>query len=268
VARRGDRRGPLFGVHSQGAGSFDGTARPQLMVGETNIGGFGFGPNPSPEIYVYRRIGDARDAAGWERVQVDRHGTHEAQVVDLDGDGLADIAGDEENTELGDDPRDGIVSWWENRTVVSGTVPAGCPDPAGCDPASPVGPSPAAPPSCDDVRGCRPDVACDDPARRALAAAACACREAGTAECAGPALVPELARQRERACRALDRAAAAPSQRVLERPARQAGRALGRARKSVAAAAGGLPSPCAQALLAGLEEARRQAAASAGARAG
>ena len=50
--------GPLFGVHSQGAGSFDGTARPQLMVGETNIGGFGFGPNPSPEIYVYRRLGD------------------------------------------------------------------------------------------------------------------------------------------------------------------------------------------------------------------
>jgi hypothetical protein len=86
------------------------------MVGETNIGGFGFGPNPSPEIYVYRRVGDARDPAGWERMRVDTHGTHEAQVVDLDGDGYADIAGDEENTELIENPRDGIVSWWWNRS--------------------------------------------------------------------------------------------------------------------------------------------------------
>ena len=80
------------------------------MVGETNIGGFGFGPNPSPQIYVYRLVGNPRDPAGWERNLVDDHGTHEAQVVDLDGDGYADIAGDEENTELIENPRDGVVN--------------------------------------------------------------------------------------------------------------------------------------------------------------
>src|SRR5262245_22027258 len=59
--------GPLFGVHSQAVGAFDGTARPQIMVGETNIGGFGFGVNPSPQIYVYRLLGAASDPAAWER---------------------------------------------------------------------------------------------------------------------------------------------------------------------------------------------------------
>ena len=53
--------GPLFGVHSQGAGSFDGTARPQLMVGETNIGGFGFGPKPNPPMFVSPTITCGRD---------------------------------------------------------------------------------------------------------------------------------------------------------------------------------------------------------------
>jgi hypothetical protein len=38
--------GPLFGVHSQAVARFDGTARPQVMVGETDIGGYGFGPKP------------------------------------------------------------------------------------------------------------------------------------------------------------------------------------------------------------------------------
>ena len=92
--------GPLFGVHSQSAGRFDGTARPQVMVGETNIGGFGFGPNPAAEIYIYRRVGIASEPSGWERILVDTRGTHEATAADFDGDGYDDIAGDEENTEL------------------------------------------------------------------------------------------------------------------------------------------------------------------------
>src|SRR5262245_7471815 len=114
--------GPLFGVHSQANAAFDGTSRPQIMVGETNIGGFGFGVNPSPHIYIYRLLGAASDPAAWERTLVDNMGTHEARAVDLDGDGLPDITGDEENTGLLNPPRNGRVSWWQNDTVVSGTV--------------------------------------------------------------------------------------------------------------------------------------------------
>jgi hypothetical protein len=209
--------GPLFGVHSQGAGSFDGTPRPQLMVGETNIGGFGFGPNPSPEIYVYRRIGDARAPSGWERILVDTHGTHEAQVVDLNGDGLSDIAGDEENTELIAEPRHGVVSWWEAR-VPSPPVPP-CTDPAGCAPS---------PPSCDDPARCPADVACSDPVRRSLAAAACTCREAGATACAEAVIPPTTARRHARACTSITRASTASSDRSMVRRAGSAARAIGR----------------------------------------
>jgi hypothetical protein len=114
--------GPLFGVHSQADADFDGTSRPQIMVGETNIGGFGFGVNPSPHIYIYRLLGAASDPASWERTLVDNMGTHEARAVDLDGDGLPDIVGDEENTDLLTPPRNGRVSWWQNVTAAGGTT--------------------------------------------------------------------------------------------------------------------------------------------------
>jgi FG-GAP-like repeat len=114
--------GPLFGVHSQAVGEFDGTSRPQVMVGETNIGGFGFGVNPSPHIYIYRLLGSASDPASWERTLVDNTGTHEARAVDIDGDGLPDLVGDEENTDLLNPPRNGRVSWWQNVTAAGGTA--------------------------------------------------------------------------------------------------------------------------------------------------
>jgi len=112
--------GPLFGVHSQAVAHFDGTSRPQVMVGETNIGGYGFGVNPDPQIYIYRLIGAASDPAGWDRTLVDHDGTHEARAVDLNGDGFPDIAGGEENTDLLNPPQNGQVSWWENTTGSGG----------------------------------------------------------------------------------------------------------------------------------------------------
>src|SRR5262249_20562969 len=113
--------GPIFGVHSQAVARFDGSARPQVMVGETNIAGFDIGPNPNPHIYIYRLIGSASDRAGWERTVVENFGTHEAQAVDLNGDGLPEIAGTEENTDLVG--RNGTVSWWQNVTASGPTRP-------------------------------------------------------------------------------------------------------------------------------------------------
>jgi FG-GAP-like repeat len=115
--------GPLFGVHSQAVARFDGSSRPQVMVGETNIAGFDIGPNSNPHVYVYRLLGSASDPAGWERTGVDHHGTHEAQAIDLNGDGLPDIAGTEENTDLLSPPRNGTVSWWQNVTATGPTRP-------------------------------------------------------------------------------------------------------------------------------------------------
>jgi hypothetical protein len=103
---------PLFGVHSQVVARFDGSNRPQVMVGETNIGGFGFGTNPSPQLYVYRLLGAAADPAAWERTTIDTVGTHEAQAVDLDGDGLPDLVGHDENTDL--TGTNGPVQAWQN----------------------------------------------------------------------------------------------------------------------------------------------------------
>jgi hypothetical protein len=250
--------GPLFGVHSQGKGSFDGTARPQFMVGETNIGGFGFGPNPSPEIFVYRLLGAARDPAGWERTRVDTRGTHEAQVVDLDGDGYADIAGDEENTELIEHPRDGVVSWWWNRTFAPpdlGTTTTTTHHPPGATPTSTLPPS-----ACDDPARCPDTVACDDPERRTLAAAACVCRAAGVADCADAVFAPRVSRSRGRACTTLDRAAVTPRYRTMMRKARSAHRLLARAMKSVNADWALLPWSCTTSLMAGLDDARRRTA--------
>jgi hypothetical protein len=106
--------GPLFGVHSQVAAAFDGTLRPQIMVGETGVGGFDFGVNPSPQLYVYRLLGAAADPAAWERTTIDTLGTHEATAVDLDGDGRLDLLGHQENMELLG--LNGPVNAWRNDT--------------------------------------------------------------------------------------------------------------------------------------------------------
>jgi lysophospholipase L1-like esterase len=110
-----DRSG-LFGVHSQVAASFDGTNTPQVMIGETNFGGWSYGINTDPQIYIYRLLGPADNSASWQRTVIDSVGTHEAVVADFNGDGKPDIAGHDENTDFINPPQNGSVHWWTNYT--------------------------------------------------------------------------------------------------------------------------------------------------------
>ena len=101
--------GPLFGVHSLVTGSFDGCARPEVVVADTNAGGWDFGVAPDPHVLLFRLL-----PGGWSRTVVDSVGAHDLQVADLDRDGLPDLLGHEENTDRLDPPRDGRVWWWRN----------------------------------------------------------------------------------------------------------------------------------------------------------
>ena len=83
-------QGPLFGVHSLAVARFDGCPRPQFVIAETNIGGWDFG--------------------------ADSIGAHDVQAADLNGDGLPDLVGHEENTNLARPPWNGRVFWWQNVT--------------------------------------------------------------------------------------------------------------------------------------------------------
>ena len=109
--------GPLFGVHSQAVANFDGSVRPQIMVGESTYGGWDFGLNTDPQIYIYRLLGPASDPNSWQRTTVDSIGTHEAVIADFNGDNKADIAGHAENTDLMTPPQNGPVHIWQNHTV-------------------------------------------------------------------------------------------------------------------------------------------------------
>ena len=105
-------QGPLFGVHSLAVARFDGCPRPELVIAETNIGGWDFGAAPHPHIDLYRLMG----AVGWSRTVVDSIGAHDVQAADINGDGLPDLVGHEENTNLARPPRNGRVFWWQNVT--------------------------------------------------------------------------------------------------------------------------------------------------------
>jgi len=240
--------GPLFGVHSQSPGRFDGTTRPQVMVGETNIGGFDFGPNPSPEIYIYRRVGIASEPSGWERTLVDTRGTHEATAVDLDLDGDDDIAADEENTELIVPPRPGLVSWWEN------TTPRAEPPPTMDSPGSSQTEN-----ACRRPEACPATVRCDDGLRRDVAAAACLCRSAGSGACGEGAVPRNLARERTRGCDQLARAALAAKDRTVRRRARGGARQLARIQRRLGVPRLAIANACRNALLRDLDAASRLA---------
>ena len=243
--------GPLFGVHSQVVAPFDGTDRPQVLVGETNVGGWDFGPNRDPQIYVYRRIGDARARAGWERLLVDRVGTHEAAPADLDGDGRIDFAGHQENTDLLDPPRDGLVSWWRNETPMPMT------------PASPApGPAPVPPGACTAGAPCASGDPCADPTLAGLAQDACTCRRA-TGGCTGTAHDRAVARRIARACTLLERATTAPTEPLRRNRVRWAAKTLTRALRRLDRGADVVTPACNTALRPALDGVRNDAQAAA-----
>jgi hypothetical protein len=204
--------GPLWGVHSQGAGDFDGSGRVQIMVGEPNSAGFGFGDNPSPEVYVYRLLGTPTDPAAWERTRVDTIGTMEAQVADVDGDGLSDIVGHEGNPAFPDPRAHGRISWWRS------TVPRVEPPP----PAPRPGPVPG-PGACETL--------------------ACVCAAEAVPACDGEALPPRIARPLRRACQLLARAGDGVRVRAQRRRSRAARRLAVAARRAERAAAKVVLSP-------------------------
>ena len=115
--------GPLFSVHSQAAADFDGSGRVQVMVGEMEVGGYGFGVNPDPKILIYRLAGSAADASGWERIRING-GIHEAAAVDVDKDGRVDILAGDENSERLLPPQPGTLSLWRNVTAAVPAEPA------------------------------------------------------------------------------------------------------------------------------------------------
>lgn len=115
--------GPLFSVHSQAAADFDGSGRVQVMVGEMEVGGYGFGVNPDPKILIYRLTGSAADASGWERIRING-GIHEAAAVDVDKDGRVDILAGDENSERLLPPQPGTLSLWRNVTAAVPAEPA------------------------------------------------------------------------------------------------------------------------------------------------
>jgi hypothetical protein len=243
--------GPLFGVHSQAAGSFDGTSRVQFMVGETNIGGFGFGPNPDPDIYVYRLLGDPTDPNAWERTLVDTTGTHEARAADLNGDGLPDIVGDEENTDLITPPRNGRVSWWQNTTVL---------------PVSTGGPQTCTLDGCDDgdpctVDTCDGDHGCVHTALSGPASVTCVCARPFSVACTHQKSAARIRRKLDGACALVELAGSARTTAHARALVRRAARDLRGARDVTAGEKRkrALSVECADALLVTIDDAGRRA---------
>jgi hypothetical protein len=192
--------GPLWGIHSQGVGSFDGSPAVQIMVGEPGAAGFGFGTNPSPEIYVYRPHGPPRDAASWERTLVDAVGTLEAEPVDVDRDGRLDLAG---HSGALDGSTPGRISWWENTT-----------------PGAAVGTTSTTTTTTLPATGCT--------------TAACDCRRTAMVACVLEPVATGVRRRLARACSLLDAGAVRRASRLLRAAAHGVDRSTRRGRAAPA----------------------------------
>jgi FG-GAP-like repeat len=91
---------------------FDGSGKPQIVVGESDPGGWGFGGNPNTQLNIYELIGNPADPAGWQKTTIDNIAAHELRTADLNGDGHPDLIADIENTNLLIPPRNGAVHYW------------------------------------------------------------------------------------------------------------------------------------------------------------
>lgn len=115
--------GPMYAIHSELAANYDGSGKPQIMVGESNQGGFGFPPKsggPS-SIYMYKLTdGSPDNAANWQKTTIDTIGTHEAALGDFNSDGKPDFTGHFENTTAAN----AQFHYWINNTTVTSTYPA------------------------------------------------------------------------------------------------------------------------------------------------
>ena len=108
----------------QQASDFDGSGRVQVLVGESNFGGWASAPTPTHRsTSTGSSATRPRPAPGSGRSSTRRHARGCASA-DLDGDGDFDLAGHEENSDRALRPAHGPVDWWENTTQA--TARPGC----------------------------------------------------------------------------------------------------------------------------------------------
>ena len=123
--------GPLFAVHSLAAADFDGSGRPQIAVGESDPGGWNFGPNPDLQLVIYTLVGsNPADPSSWQKTTVDTIEAHELRVADLNGDGKPDLIANTENSDLLTPPQIGQVHWWQNNLGGANATPSNASPPS------------------------------------------------------------------------------------------------------------------------------------------
>jgi hypothetical protein len=166
--------------------------------------------------------------------------------VDLDGDGVPDIAGDEENTELISPPRNGQVSWWRTQVVRDAEPPA---SPCGDDD----------PCTVDELIGGR---GCVHRPATGAAAAVCACERDPRDRCPAEKVPSTVRKRRARTCDVLGSATRERKQKRALRQIRSALATLEGAAKQVARLARKrrLSPACRRGLEDDLEDLRRRAA--------
>ena len=97
----------VYFAHSVDVGDFDSDGTLEVFVGEMATGGYGADPKPDAQLIIYKPTNV--ELTSWESQVISTGvGTHEAQVVDLWGDGKLHI--------LGKTWKHPHVDWWEPTT--------------------------------------------------------------------------------------------------------------------------------------------------------